>query len=305
MVKGSIKKSIAAIISAAAITVSAFCAGAFSGCTVKTDHPAAQITIEFAEKTYTLNYTLYRNMYPGTVQHFIELADNGFYNDIVIHDYKSGGDWFTGGYSYNATNYAAWAGDDGRMSEYFSMFSLENKYNDLAKSTLTPTVYADRDARQPLNTLIGEFSENQHKIENGALRAEYGCLKMFYYEKNTTKKVYAMHHDNQLAFADYKYNCATSLFTLQTGSSSSYGVDKYCVFATVDDADAFRQLVDDVKNYFEEKGGSGASDYSVNANVLVDKTENYSDKENDANIEMTFKATNWPIVIKSVKITKY
>lgn len=304
MFKAKIKNSIAALISAAVIAASAFCVCAFSGCKVSTAHPSAQITIGFAEKTYTLDYTLYRNMYPQTVQHFIELADNGFYNDIVIHDYNSGGDWFTGGYKYDKDNYTAYSSNADRMSEYFRNFSLENSYNALA-SKLTPTVYADPLGTQPLTTLMGEFSKNQHSIEKGELSAEYGCLKMFYYQKSTTHKVYAMHHDNQLAFSDYKYNCATSLFTLQTGSSSSYSASDYCVFATVNDADALGKLVEDVKEYFEDTYGDSVSDYTRSTTVQVDVTENVSDKDTDRAIEQTFKATLAPIVIKSVKITKY
>lgn len=310
MVKNKIKKSIAAIISAAAITAAAFGVCALSGCKIKTDHPAAQITIQFAEKTYTLDYKLYRNMYPQTVQHFIELADNGFYNGIIIHDYNSGGDWFTGGYKYDDISYRAYSANADQMAEYYSTYSLEEAYNALAKSKLTPTVFADSYKKEALNTLIGEFSKNQHSIDNGALSTDYGCLKMFYYEKSTTNKVYALHniydkHKTELAFADYKYNCATSLFTLQTGSSSSYSTDEYCVFATIDDEQSLRNLVDDVREYFEDNYGDNLSDYSVKVNAQVDVTESFSKDENDRAIEKDFTATRMPIVIKSVKITKY
>ena len=312
MVKTKIKKSIAAIVSAAAISASAFGVCALSGCTVKTDHPAAQITIEFAENTYTLDYTLYRNMYPNTVQHFIELADNGFYNNIVVHDYNSGGDWFTGGYKYDDVYYRSSANNAELLSQYFNdpTICLEEAYNALAATKLTPTVYASANANytvgvNPLTTLIGEFSANGHSILNGALNAEYGCLKMFYYKKNTTQHVYAMHHDNQLALSNYKNNCATSLFTLQTGSSSSYSTSEYCVFATIDDAQSLRDLVDDVNEYFEDNYGDSADDYSRIAKAHVDITDTFSKEDNDHAIEQEFRATRMPIVIRSVKITKY
>ena len=76
---------------AGAIAVSA----SLSACAVKTSHPRAKISISFNEVTYDIEYTLYRNMYPQTVRHFIELADAGFYDNTVIHDYRSN-DWEIG-----------------------------------------------------------------------------------------------------------------------------------------------------------------------------------------------------------------
>ena len=54
-----------AVLAAALASVVAI-SGAASACTVKTSHPRAKITISFNEKTYDLEYTLYRTMYPQT-----------------------------------------------------------------------------------------------------------------------------------------------------------------------------------------------------------------------------------------------
>ncbi|MDE6690643.1 MAG: hypothetical protein K2K04_01610, partial [Clostridia bacterium] len=59
----------------------------------KDGHAEAKITIEYDKTTYVLEYTLYRNMYPQTVQHFIELADSRFYDNTIIHD-REGSYWY-------------------------------------------------------------------------------------------------------------------------------------------------------------------------------------------------------------------
>jgi hypothetical protein len=93
------------------VTAAACALPMLSACTIKTSHPEAKITISFNDTSYVLKYKMYRNMYPQTVQHFIELADNGFYDNTIIHDYGSTY-WYGGGYSYNtevdgvATDYA-------------------------------------------------------------------------------------------------------------------------------------------------------------------------------------------------------
>ena len=59
----------------------------FVGC--ETKRPEISMKIEFNGETYTLGYTLYRNMYPQTVAHYMELIDKKFYDNTVIHDYQS------------------------------------------------------------------------------------------------------------------------------------------------------------------------------------------------------------------------
>lgn len=309
--KSKIFKKIALCFASALIVCSV---GAFTGC-AETDHPEVRITYEFNGTTYDVDYKLYRNMYPHTVKHFIELSEEGFYDNMIIHNYQSS-DWFTGGYAYDEADYSAKVGNNA-MKEYLEQFSKEDAYSQLfAAGKLSASVYSNRrydekgkeyvDGADVLPTVMGEFYNNIHQeIKKGELKADYGCLKMFYYQKNTKQKVYAMHHDNQLAFADYKNNCATSLFTLQTGSSSSYSRDEYCVFATIDDEQSLRNLVDDAKEYFEDNYGDSLSDYTVKVSAQVDVTESFSNEENDHAIEKDFTVTYMPIVIKSVKITKY
>jgi len=300
-----VKKLITGIALAGVVSFTA----AFSGCALETAHPKAQITFEFNSKEYVIEYTLYRNMYPQTVRHFIELAGEGFYNNMVVHNYATN-DWFTGGYSYDAEAYATQSGNAGTFAEYFDEHNKEDEYYKLfTDGKLTSSVYGNVayegnkqkvEEKDKLPVLMGEFKNNiQQSIASGSLTAEFGCLKMFYYEKETTKNVYVTPTSDQIIGADYKNNCATSLFAVQTGTTSSYNATKYCVFAKLDSLDLFNDLIDDIKEYFEDK------DDTVRVTVEVDKNESFSDKDADKAISQQFEAPTSPLVVKTVKITKY
>lgn len=313
------KKIKCALITCALSAIVAFSA-AFSACTLKSNHPRAKITVSFNDVVYELEYKLYRNMYPQTVRHFIELADAGFYDDMIIHNYNTSTDWFTGAYGYNisddedAVSYeSAFSSSDGGIKqEYLSDNSKEQAYYDLAADgTLTPTVYKrvsyDKDnnpvAEDALPTLIGEFSANDHTIEKNALTAKKGALKMFYYEKeNSKKKVAIVTGTGQVLEHDYQYNCATSIFSMQVGSSTSYSADNYCVFGELRDdnaSDTLDDLLDAIADYIDDEGLSGKFTSSVT--MSVDELDNYSNAKSDP----SFSIPNVPIIIKSVKITKH
>ncbi|MGN0803828.1 MAG: peptidylprolyl isomerase, partial [Candidatus Coproplasma sp.] len=223
-------KNLGRILCAVAIAGTVITLPFVSGC--NTDHPEAQITISYNDADYVLEYKMYRNMYPQTVQHFIELADNGFYNNMIVHNYQSSY-WFTGGYSYDADSYAeAVAGDENDRLDYYEAVSKEYEYSQLAdpdNGKITPSVYEDYIGGQyvkPLNTLIGEFSNNQHKIDNGALTNGFGNLSMYYTSKNVGKvenqNVWLNKTGSQPGVkGTYNYNSATSIFRIQTGTSTS------------------------------------------------------------------------------------
>ena len=80
-------KNFGRVLCAVALSGMALAAPMLSGC--NTDHPEAKITIEYDGVSYVLEYKMYRNMYPQTVLHFIELADNNFYDNTIIHNYQS------------------------------------------------------------------------------------------------------------------------------------------------------------------------------------------------------------------------
>lgn len=296
---------------AAVVSVSA----AASACTIKTKHPRAKITIEFNEQTYNIEYTLYRNMYPQTVQHFIELADEGFYNDMVIHNYSST-DWFTGGYSY-ADGYETAYTTAGTLRDYLDEYSKEGQYYSLADK-LTPSVYKQLryegnkevvSGEDALPTLIGEFANNDHRIEKGAVTADFGVLKMYYYDKGTDnhQKVAIENSFGQILEHDYRYNCATSVFAIQTSESSSYSESNYAIFARLrnDKAeDTLNALADAIDDYISDNYSSTSKSFTTSVTTQVDKEDRFAEEGGQA-IDVTFTLTAKPIIIKSVKITKY
>lgn len=300
---------------AGAIAVSA----SLSACAVKTSHPRAKISISFNEVTYDIEYTLYRNMYPQTVRHFIELADAGFYDNTVIHDYRSN-DWGAGAYSYNGAelDYSS-SYSNNSMGEYLEENSKEKEYYSLFRQDkLTPTVYTKIsydekgnekvERENALPTLIGEFSQNQHTIESGALTASYGSLKMFYFDKSAAKKKVAIQNSfGEIMEHDYQYNCATSLFTMQVGNTSAYNASNYCVFAKLSSNDARNRLEDlteAISDYIEDELGGSNSKFSSSVTTKVENEDTFA-TDGGREIETSFTATSMPIIIKSVKITKY
>lgn len=310
MALGILKKSVLA--AALALTVG-FTASA-SACTVETSRPRAKITFSFNDKDYAVEYDLYRNLYPQTVRHFIELANNGFYDNTVIHDYTAN-DWFGGGYGYDAEAYAAAVnGDSGTVAEYFGDKSKESEYYGLFNDgKLTPSVYSrmsidDKnnsfvEKQNALPTLMGEFKNNiKQEIVNGQLSAETGSLKMFYFSKKSTSHVYVTPTSDQIIEASYKYNCATSLFSVQVGESTNYGSSDYCVFGKVCNKDSLDAFVKAVGDYFTDTYGTSNT---VSASVSVDNLEQFSKEEQDKGIDVTFKLAKKAIIIKKVEITKY
>ena len=312
MFKKLVKKlAIAATLVCMATAVAATAAA----CNVETDHPEIMITVEFNSVTYKLEYKLYRNMYPNTVRHFIELTEKGVYNNVLIHDYRSS-DWLSGGYEYNAEDYttAAESEAEGAFVDYLVNHSVEEKYMELFEAgALTPTVYSDskfndkgkqllvKDSALP--TLIGEFANNNHKIKKGELYAEMGTLKMYYYEKETTNKVHVTPTDDQIMWNyDYKNNCATSIFSMQVGSSSSISASKYCVFGKMESTKALASLINAVSDYYADNDAVSIDVDDVPVDNLV---EIFSSESADRGTEQDFTLPALPIIIKSVKVTKY
>ncbi|MCM1439077.1 MAG: peptidylprolyl isomerase [Roseburia sp.] len=288
-------------LAGAAVAASAAMGGCSNG------HAEAKITIEYDGVSYVLEYTLYRNMYPQTVKHFIELADSRFYDNTIIHDYQTSY-WYGGGYGYeegdteaNELSYKqSYAEGTEGLLDYLEEASKESEYDALAASgKLTPSVFRDfinGKPDQPYNTLIGEFSANNHKIENGALSNSYGALR-FYYHNISDDKVAKTHVylDKQGSPAgvmgEYRYNRATSLFSIQTGTSTSSD-SSHCVFATLNNAQTLRDLrtaVTKSYDYLDVKA------YVENNDELLGINKN----------EATYRITKTAIIVKSVRITTY
>ena len=301
-----------------AVALSGLCAvvPAFCGC--NTGHPEAKITVSFNNVEYVLEYKLYRTMYPQTVQHFIELADNGFYDNTFVHNYTSSS-WYAGGYDYivntteggeekNAYTEAYNEGKEG-FREYLENASKEREYETLADPAagkITPSVYKDLidgNLSQPLNTLIGEFSNNQHKIENGALKSSFGCLRMYYSAKSMDSvKNVRVYLDKQGSpkgvMGDYSYNSATSMFSIQQNRTQSND-SSYCIFGVLQNEQTLTDLRSAVSSYSSKVS---SAKFSQDVNLYVDNRDEFV----GANVnEVSYRVTCEPIIIRSVKITKY
>ncbi|MDE7439168.1 MAG: peptidylprolyl isomerase [Clostridia bacterium] len=312
-----IKKMCLALGLAAVVGVSA---GACA-CTVKSKHPTVRITISFNQEEYEIDYTLYRNMYPQTVQHFIELVDAGFYDNTIIHDYKSS-DWVGGEYWYDDSETSGYVSSNGRnaMGEYFENHSKEKDYYDLVNegikngdftaSVFKKTTFDKKgkeivEAQDALSTLIGEFSENGHKIaDNKGLTATYGTLKMVYYKKDI-QPIFVKNSFDQILPRDYNYNCATSLFSLQMKDGSTYTADKYAVFGQLKNDKArnkLEDLTDAVSDYATTLGSTNKLTTPVN--VKVETEDKFAD-EGGKDIETSFTVISMPIIIVKMEVTKY
>lgn len=291
-------RRVACVVAAAAALAAA---PALAGC--QTSHPEANITIEFNGTEYTLNYKMYRNMYPQTVLHFIELADNGFYDNTIIHDYESSY-WYAGGYSYDGENYKNDFNENG-LGEYVENNSKERAYYEdmFLGGKLTSSVYLDYldgEFKNPLPTLIGEFRDAEHTIDKGALKSSYGCLRMYYTTKDTKKEVYLdKYGTDDAVIGSYKNHSATSIFNIQVGSSTATDNDS-CIFAVLQNVKVLDTLRDDISTYITTNGLS--SKFTSDVSVFVDNYDMIVDKMKTTSV-YTFTAE--PIKVKSVKITKY
>lgn len=274
---------------------------AFVGC--ESDYPQIRITIQFndndsdTDDTYVLNYRLNRKMYKQTVNHYIELIDAGFYDGTVIHDYQSNR-MVGGGYTYN----------DVENDDYRDLASLAEAYDALS---LTPSVWADEEYTQALNTLYGETAANGHGIDGeGAYTNEKGALGTYTYldssELPTPKPVVSAHKTSDGSDRKnipYQYNAVTSMFYLYTGSSTSAD-SNFCVFGVLADDDSstrFDELLDAIDAYEQ---------------AMQDEDDNYSFTEvqdmriDDAMTEFGYYTAEFnipkvKIVIESIEVTSY
>lgn len=297
---------------ACVLALTGLCATApiLSGCS--TAHPSADVTLEFNGESYVLSYKLYRNMYPQTVKHFIELANEGFYNNTIIHNYTDSY-WYGGGYGYEETSYAENAAKSASnaMAEYLETNSKEKEYYNLANplaGKITPSVYksyVDGNYVDAYRSLIGEFSNNKHTIENNALNSSYGCLRMYYTSKTVNSKevTVVLDKDNTPGelLADYTKNSATSLFNIQISTSTSAD-SAYCIFGVLQNTDELTELRDAIATYISDTDGVTASSFKKSSTIYID---NYDDVVEPRVKQATYSVPQKAIVVKSVKITKY
>ena len=276
----------------------------FAGCTTS-NNPEVTITYTFNGKDYAVDYVLSRVDAPKTVQHFIELADAGFYDGLVVHDYQ---DYTlkTGGYKL----------ENGQLVEVDYLTTIKALEADGA--SFTQSVWADEERTIPLYSVYGEFSANGVEQENGK---EYvhseGALVMYYTPKKgqggTDEQVWVQRADggadndgNEYQRLGYEYNSITSLFYTFTGESRTEADSIYCVIGKA-------------KNYTEQMEEGLLAAITEYEDTLEEEDSFTTELKNQPlnrydyfrNVQTAGLTADYaapllmPITVKSVKVTKY
>lgn len=305
-------RRIAAFASAAVLSVGA--AAMFAGCT--SNNPEVKIVYSFNGNTYEVEYVLSRSDAPQTVQHFIELADAGYYNGTCIHNYTSTA-LYGGGYTY----------ENGELQEkdYFA----EVKRLEKEGNSFTQSVYIkNNNEKVPLYTVCGEFSNNRGYVNaNREYMHMQGALVMYYTDKSESARDVTVLTDpngeGEEISRYYSMNSATSLFYTYTGVANNVTLDnKYAVFGMAKDYQGqFQPLIDAVNDYTsglvdDEETEEDESSFTTTVDNFrldtLDHTEEifpdigryfYSVRINGQTAN--FKCPVVPIVIESVTVTKY
>ena len=273
---------------------------AFVGC--ETKRPEISMKITFNGETYELEYVLYRNMYPQTVAHYLELIDMGYYDGTVIHDYQSSR-MVGGGYYYESAD--ADIEDDLLEKDYDAATKDEN-----GNVTLdNVSVWADADKTEAYNTLYGEGTK-QLTIENNGLTNQLGALGTYYYTPLRTSddlKVWVQKNDTgEMVMRDYCYNSATCLFYLFTGSSASN--PEFCTFGLLKDSgdeETFQNLLDAIEEYTLETLNGGDEEGTEVFTTEVPRTIEDEYWDESSYEDVTFNVPRAKIVIEEVRVLKY
>ena len=296
--KKILKKMLCGILAA----VSVFgCAVSLTAC--ETAKPEVEMTVEFNGESYTLEYVLYRNTAPQTVQHFLWLADNGYYDGLCVHDYSQS-DYlrlYTGAYTAVAT-------DDGLYDLVYK------KYYDTVKGYANVgefpySVWTDKAALNPTYTLKGEFEDNNFRVESGDLSETFGSLTMYYnniasYEEVAQQDVYMIRADGKdPSKCDYKYNYTTSMFYISL-SNTTVNNKAYCTFAELqeDSKEKLENLQEALTDYIEEKHNDEVDSFTESQSILIGEDDPYLASQS---VRVNYRVPKSAIVIKSVKVTKF
>ena len=277
------------------------CAATLTAC--ETTHPEVEMKVEFNGETYTLEYKLYRELAPQTVKHFLWLADNGYYNDLCVHDYSES-DYlrlYTGAYS------VATSEDDADGLVYKKYYETVKGYKNFGEFPVS--VWMEKEKLNPTYTLKGEFEDNNFTVKSGDLDESFGSLTMYYYgisdhEDIAESDVYMIRADGkEPSKCDYKYNYTTSMFYISL-ATAAHDNKAYCTFATLEEDS--KSTLEDFKTalteYIEANYNGEASGFTESESVTICEDDPYLGSQS---IRETFSVPKTPIIIKSVKVTKF
>lgn len=285
MLKKKLKKLLCGVLVASATVA---CAGTLSAC--ETSRPEMQMKLSFNGKSYVLNYELYRKIAPATVDHFMRLVENDYYDGTCIHNYTSS-KMYAGVYSY-----------DEDVVETNGL--VYKDYYTLAQTFGVPTrVFEDKEMTKPTYTLYGEFNKNGgFTIQNGDfLKQTFGSLTMYYTPKgDDDHRVWVKQHSGTVADRSYEYNSAKSEFFIALSASSS---SSYCTFATLTggSADVLTDLKEAIDDYVASKGDDEYS-FTESVDMVVDENDPFIGEDGQT---VNYAVPKEPIVIEYITITKY
>ncbi len=294
------KKIIKKITCTALAAVSVFACGAtFTAC--ETSHPEVEMKIEFNGESYTLDYKLYRKVAPATVEHFLFLAGNGYYDGLCVHDYATSANrLYTGAYSVTSA-----AETELIYKPYYEEIK---KYSNIA--SFPHSVWLDSERNTPSYTLKGEFEDNGFGVESGALKETFGSLTMYYYGSedgdlsDTRVQVVRACEEGKFDSLAYKYNHATSMFFISLSTTSKVN-NSYCTFATLEkkSTDDLENLQEAIADYIEDNYGDDSDeDFTTQVSEKVFEDDAIFGETEE---EKAFSVPKAPIVIRQVKVTKY
>ncbi len=317
------KKHIRRLVSVAcAAVISAGAIGMFAACT--SNEPEVTITYEFNGRDYDVRYKLSRSDAPKTVQHFIDLADAGYYDGTCIHDY-TGSILYGGGYYYDEET------KELTEKDYFTVVRELEK----AGHTFEQTVfYQNGENRTPLYTVYGEFPGNGVGNE-GDRRVNVhskGALVMYYTDKSKSAEridVLGQRNDGgkqndgvSEQEVPYATNSATSLFYTYLGTSDTAADKKYAVFGrTIAYQEELQPLLDAIADLTAEDDENTPDidesvftkevtmtldmlDHPASVDIFSDIASVFESVRKGGNTA-TFHVPTEPIIIKTVKVTKY
>ncbi|MBQ9714209.1 MAG: peptidylprolyl isomerase [Clostridia bacterium] len=268
------------------------CIGTFTAC--DEGNPEAKITLEFLGEEYTMTYELHEDKTPKTVEHFMWLVENNYYDGMCIHDYQdSNGKWYTGAYKF----------DEGRLDfEEYRQFILNSE----DPSSFPHSVWEDEKQETPLYTLFGEFANNNYYVGNksnsGAINPKFGSLSMYYNDKSNVEtqipKIW-VEQDGEIVRRAYNENSATSMFCIWLKSASVQS--SYCTFATLTGgAGDLEDLQAAIAEYVEDL--SEGETFTTKTKMQKDPEDRFIGSQN---LTVEYSVPNEPIIIKSAWISKY
>ncbi len=292
------KKTIRKLTCSLLAAVSVFgCAATMSAC--ETNYPKVEMVLEFNGVSYTLDYKLYREIAPATVQHFLWLADNGYYDDgLCVHDYDStGARMYTGSYTTDTDSSAATL----VYKKYFDEIKGYSNFSEFPQA-----VWFDSDKALPTYTLKGEFEDNDFGVESGFLQETYGSLTMYYEHINKDEEAdqtvyFANGADTGISDRKYQYNHTTSAFFISMTTNPKTN-NNYCTFATLeeDSEEVLEDLQEAIENYISANYES-EEEFTQEVTVDLFEDDEQIDSKNTAEYDVPLQA----IVIKKVTVKKY